>query len=183
MRHVFGCPVKARGLAAVEMMIVTPILLLLGLGVIELSHVILAKNITTALAREGANLASRSFSVCDQEIMDALALSAEPLDLSQDGVIYITVVVGDDDPYPYISEQHRWLGHGYSASSKTWGHCPSWGGDGACVIPSTKPRLTNFPIALDPGETVHVVDVMYDYSFITRYVFDRNHVIHTRVFM
>ena len=45
MKHVFGSPAKARGLAAVEMVLVIPLLLLLGLGVIELTHVILAKNI------------------------------------------------------------------------------------------------------------------------------------------
>jgi hypothetical protein len=184
MKHVFCSPAKARGIAVVEMVIVTPILLLLGLGVIEVSHLILAKNVTTALAREGANLASRSFADSDQEIMDALALSADPpLDLSQDGVIYISVVVGDDDPYPYISEQHRWLDYGYSSSSRMWGSCSSWDGNGACNLPSTKPRLTNFPMALEPGETVHVVEVMYDYSTLTRYVFDHNLVIYTRVLM
>jgi len=183
MKHVFCSPVKARGLATVEMAIVTPILLLLGLGVIELSHVILAKNISTALAREGANLASRSFADSDQEIMDALALSAEPLDLSQNGVIYISVVVGDDDTYPYISEQHRWLDYGFSPSSRMWGSCPSWDGNGACELPSTKPRMTNFPMTLEPGETVHIVEVMYDYSYLTRYVFDHNLEIYTRVLM
>ena len=183
MKHVFGSPAKARGLAAVEMVLVIPLLLLLGLGVIELSHVILAKNISTAVAREGANLASRSFSDSNQNIMDALALSADPLDLSQDGVIYISVVVGDDDPYPYISEQHRWHDHGYSTSSRTWGRCPSWDGNGACVIPSNKPRLANFPMALEPGETVHIVEVIYDYSYLTSYVFDNNQLIYSRVLM
>ena len=183
MKHVFGSPAKARGLAAVEMVLVIPLLLLLGLGVIELTHVILAKNISTAVAREGANLSSRSFSDSDQDIMDALALSADPMDMPQNGVIYISVVVGDDDPDPYISEQHRWLDYGYSASSRMWGNCTSWDANGACDIPSTKPRLTNFPMALEPGETVHIVEVIYDYSFLTRYVFDRNHVIYSRVLM
>ena len=183
MKQVFCSPVKARGLAVVEMVFVLPLLLLLGLGVIEVSHLILAKNISTALAREGANLASRSFSDSDQEIMDAMALSADPLDLSQDGVIYISVVVGDDHQDPYISEQHRWLDSGYSASSRMWGNCQSWDGNGACVIPSHKPRMTNFPMALEPGETVHIVEVIYDYSFLTSYVFDQNHVIYSRVLM
>ena len=183
MKHVFGSPAKARGLAAVEMVLVIPLLLLLGLGVIELTHVILAKNISTAVAREGANLSSRSFSDSDQDIMDALALSADPMDMPQNGVIYISVVVGDDDPDPYISEQHRWLDYGYSASSRMWGNCTSWDANGACDIPSTKPRLTNFPMALEPGETVHIVEIIYDYSFLTSYVFDQNHVIYSRVLM
>ena len=183
MKRVSCSPAKVRGLAAVEMVFVIPILLLLGLGVVELSHVILAKNISTSLAREGANLASRSFSDSDQEIMDALALSADPLDLSQNGVIYISVVVGDDDPDPYISEQHRWLGYGFGSSSRMWAGCPSWDRNGACVIPSRKPRLSNFPMALEPGETVHIVEVVYDYSYLTSYVFDHNQLIYSRVLM
>ena len=183
MKQEFCSPVKSRGLAAVEMLFVIPILLLLGLGVVELSHVILAKNVSTSLAREGANLASRSFSNSDQEIMDALALSADPLDMSQKGVIYISVVVGDDDPDPYISEQHRWLGYGYRSSSRMWGNCRSWDRNGACVIPSNKPRLANFPMALEPGETVHIVEVIYDYSYLTSYVFDNNQLIYSRVLM
>ena len=183
MKHLVCSPVKARGLAAVEMVFVIPILLLLGLGVVELSHVIMAKNISTALAREGANLTSRSFSDSDQEIMDALAISADPLDLSQNGVIYISVIVGDEERDPYISEQHRWLGYGYNSSSRMWGSCPSWDRNGACVIPSRKPRLTNFPMALEPGETVHIVEVIYDYSYLTSYVFDHNQLIYSRVLM
>lgn len=183
MRRLHSRPSKSRGLAAVELVIATPLLLILGFGVIEVSHIILAKNITTALAREGANLSSRSLVDSDQEIMDALALSADPLELSEHGVIYISVVVGDDDPYPYISEQHRWLDNGYNASSKMWSGCSSWRGDGTCNIPSTKPRLSDFPMILEPGETVHVVEIMYDYSMITRYVFDHNFDIYTRVVM
>ncbi|WP_315980603.1 hypothetical protein [Aliamphritea spongicola] len=60
--------------------------------------------------------------------MDALALSADPLDFSQEGIIYISVIVGDDDPDPYVSEQHRWLNHGISSLSETWSDCPSWQG-------------------------------------------------------
>ena len=183
MKHAFCSPAKARGIAAIEMTLVIPILLLLGFGVVEVSHLILAKNISTALTREGANLASRSTVDSDQEIMDALALSASPLDLSQDGVIYISVIVGDDDSTPYISEQHRWLNSGYTSSSKTWGGCPSWDSNGTCFIPSPKPRLTNFQMALTPGETVHVVEVIYDYSLLTRYVFDQNFLIYSRALM
>ncbi|MBN3562851.1 TadE/TadG family type IV pilus assembly protein [Aliamphritea spongicola] len=176
-------PSKSKGLATVEMVFIIPVLLLLGLGVIELSHAIQAKNISTALAREGANLASRSTVDSDQQIMDALALSADPLDFSQEGIIYISVIVGDDDPDPYVSEQHRWLNHGISSLSETWSDCPSWQGDGTCSVPTPKPRLSNFPITLEPGETVHVVEIVYDYSWLTRYLTDQNLLIYSRAFM
>ena len=140
MKHEFCSPVKARGIAAVEMVFVIPILLLLGFGVIEVSHAIQAKNISTALAREGANLASRSTADSDQEIMDALVLSADPLDFSQDGVIYISVVVGDPDvtKNPYIVEQHRLINYGNSSLSKVWEFCSTWV-NGECQLPLPRP--------------------------------------------
>ena len=183
MNHTYCFAVKNRGIATLEMLVVIPLLLLLGLGVIEVSRAIQAQNVSTGLAREGANLASRSISDSDQEIMDALALSADPLDLSQDGVIYISVVVGEEDAAPYVLEQHRWINSGYGHSSQTWSGCPSWGGDGVCQLPVPRPRLTSFPMTLDPGETVHVVEVIYDYSLLTNFVLGQNLSIYSRALM
>ncbi len=183
MKHMFYSAAKTRGVATIEMTIIIPILLLLGFAVIEVSHLILAKNISTALVREGANLAARSTVDSDQDIMDALALSAAPLDLSEDGVIYISVIVGEDSSDPYISEQHRWLNSGNASSSHAWADCPSWDSNGSCILPASKPRLSNFEMPLSPGETVHVVEVIYDYSLLTRYVFDQNFLIYSHALM
>lgn len=171
------------GLASVEMVMVVPILLLLGLGVIEMARAIQANNITSNLTREGANLASRSITNTSQEVMDALALSADPLQLSQDGVIYITVVVGELGQNPYISEQHRWLSSGHNGASQIWSTCGTWGTDGSCNVSNPPPRLSNFPVSLDPGETVHVVEVVYDLSLLTSYIFNNNLTIYSQSFM
>lgn len=172
-----------RGVASIEMVIVVPLLLLLGLGVIELSRAIQANNITANLTREGANLASRAITSSSQEVMDALALSADPLNLSQDGVIYITEVVGEAGQNPYIAEQHRWLNSGFASASQIWGSCASWQADGSCQLANPRPRLNNFPVTLDPGETAHVVEVVYDFSLLTSYIFSNNLTIYSRSFM
>ena len=172
-----------KGVASIEMVIVVPILILLGFGVIELARAIQANNMASNLTREGANLASRAITSTSQEVMDALALSADPLQLSQDGIIYITVVVGELGQNPYISEQHRWLNSGYNGASQIWSTCGTWNADGSCNISSPPPRLSNFPISLDPGETAHVVEVVYDFSLLTSYITNNNLTIYSQSFM
>lgn len=174
---------KVRGIAAIEMTFVLPILIILAFGVVEIVHAIQAKNVSISLAREGANLASRSTADSEQDIMDALALSAQPLDFSKNGVIYISVVVGDSELMPYISEQHRWKKHGYTSSSTTWSRCSNWTRDGSCRLPSNRPRLENFPMILAEGETVHIVEVVYEYAWFTDIIFDQNIVIHSDALM
>lgn len=110
-----------RGIATVEILIALPILLLLLFGVFELTRAYQIQNMATAISREGANLASRSLSGSEQEIMDILAQSADPLDFSQDGSIYISVVVGELNMDPFLQEQHRWLNSGFIKPSTTWG--------------------------------------------------------------
>lgn len=171
------------GIAAVEMLIVVPALLLVGFGVVELSRAIQANNITANLTREGANLASRSITATPQEVMNALSLSANPLDLAQNGIIYITVVVGESGEDPYISEQHRWLSSGYSGASEIWSSCGSWNNDGSCNLSNPPPRLSSFPVNLNPGETVHVVEVVYDFELLTSYVTNNNITIYSQSFM
>jgi len=173
----------SRGVATVEMVIALPILLLLLFGVFELARAYQVQNMATALTREGANLASRSFSGSEQEIMDVLAISADPLDFAQDGSIYISVVVGEQDNDPFVLAQHRWLNSGFVRPSKTWGSCGFWQLDGTCQLPNPPPRLATFPLALDPGETVYVVEVFYEHSVIGRYVFDGDMVVHSQTMM
>ena len=174
---------KSRGLAMIETVIILPLLLILVFGVVELGRAIQAHNIVTNLSREGANTASRSILVPPQVNMDALALSSPPLDLSQDGVIFISVVVGVQNSPPFLQAQHRWLNFGDNSSSQIWANCSSWDAQGECILPDPKPNLPGFPMALDPGQTVYVVEVFYDYAPLTSYVVDQNIKIYSRGIM
>lgn len=182
MTKVYSSQRKSQGIAAVEMTIILPILIMLAFGVFEAVHIVQAKNISISLAREGANIASRSSIDSEQEIMDGLALSAHPLDFSSNGIIYISVVVGDTESGPYVSEQHRWKNYGYASESSTWSGCQYWS-EGQCIIPTNRPRLTDFPMSLSDGETVHIIEVFYEYSWLTDIIFDQSIVIHSDALM
>ncbi|MCV6611616.1 MAG: pilus assembly protein [Amphritea sp.] len=182
MKLYSGFRRQHRGIATIEVVIVLPVLLLLFFGIFELTRAFQVQNIATAVTREGANLASRAFATDEQAIMDVLAQSANPLDFDQRGALYISVVVGEQSQDPFVQAQHRWSQNGLPQNSSLWGSCPSWQND-ECNIPSTLPRLSNFPIALDPGETVHVVEVFYQHNVLGSYVFDNDIVLYSRSIM
>lgn len=97
---------KASGQAIVELAFVLPVLVLLLLGLYDGASAIRANNIISNMSREGANLASRS-TIPSQDILNALAMTAQPLDMKKNGMMYITVVQGDATQ-PMVESQIGW---------------------------------------------------------------------------
>jgi hypothetical protein len=174
---------QSKGQSVVELALILPVLLLLSFGVFEYSRSILTKNIITNMSREGANLAARTQEL-PQTIMDAIATTAEPLDLGTNGMIYITQVLGVDNGgtvNPIVQAQYRYANGGYLANSRVWGSCASWT-DGECTV-SGSPiadlegdggTISGMEAAINDGETVFAVEVFYDYAPIISYVLN-NH--------
>lgn len=151
------------GFAAVEMTIITPFLLLLIGGIIEVTHFLQANSILIGVTREGANLVSRTSSSSPNDIMTLISKTTGELDLSSDGVIYITLVTGQEDDDPYVNEQYIWSDSGLSHSSAVWDECTSWTNH-QCDIESPSPTITSFPVSLSANESVYVVEVHFQYS-------------------
>ncbi|MCL9781277.1 pilus assembly protein [Vibrio sp. S4M6] len=169
-----------KGMAAVEMTLVTPIIFLFLVGVWELTEMIQANTIITNISREGANLVSRSSSQTPQQVMEIVSTTSSPLDLESDGVIYISQVIGQAGGDPYLNRQYKWLDFGLNTDSEVWGGCTNWDAEGECELPDeieNKPVLTGFPINLDDGEAAYVVEVFYDYTPLTDWVYDSNFMI------
>lgn len=142
-----------RGAAFVELAIVLPLLVLLALGVFDYSRGIHAKNVITNMSREGANLAARSkYSDDKTAIMNAIAYTAQPLDMNTNGMIYITVVKGEQEGesvVPRIESQARWQNR-TSPPSRI-----------GSTVGGTAQNLGSLEIK--NGETVNVVEVYYRY--------------------
>jgi Flp pilus assembly protein TadG len=168
---------QTKGQSVVELALILPVLLLLSFGVFEYSRSILTKNIITNMSREGANLAART-QTDQQTIMTAIATTADPLDMSANGMIFITEVMGKDDGsgtvYPIIQNQYRYMNGGYSANSMVYG-CTNWT-DGKCTVYGEPIADLDDDIetAINDGETVFAVEVFYDYAPIISYVLN-NH--------
>lgn len=141
----------AKGAAFVELAIVLPLLVLMALGVFDFARAIHAKNMITNMSREGANLASRT-AIPGANIMNAIAYTAQPLDMVNNGTIYITVVQGTTEhgsTAPIIQSQSRWRNKSNPPSKigSTTGDVAQNLGD----------------LNLAEGETVYSVEVFYRY--------------------
>lgn len=168
------------GLAAVEFALLLPLLLLLLFGMVDAARALQANIIMTNIGREGANLVSRGNTQLEtgsQDILYALMASAPPLNVNQQGMVYITRVMGvvsNGTSRSVILDQYRWddagrnLGYrasGYAPASRVYA-CGAWGANGACsgISSSTPPASGIMNGKLDDGEIVVVVETFYRYD-------------------
>ncbi len=165
-----------RGSSLIELALILPILLTLVMGVIDLGRAIQFSNILANMSREGANLAARS-SEDPQYIINALASTAAPLAMTTSGRIFITWVIGTKtDPtctsnctvQTHVTAQSRSASGDATLSSLVYS-CPSWGGSGACSVPSPQP-LVSIGMTLKDGEQVRIVETAYHFTPMAGYV-------------
>lgn len=163
-----------RGGAAVEFLFCLPLLLLLLLPVADFARVIQANMILTSLSREGANLASRT-SMQPQELMNALASTAQPLDMQANGMIRITKILASRQngiDRNVVIGQHRWNGGSYLPANGAWtcgGAGTYWDAQGNCAgFPalSGAPETDLMSGQLSDGEVVHLVEVFYRFPLL-----------------
>jgi hypothetical protein len=114
------------------------------------------------MSREGTNLASRSTDD-PQTIMNAIASTAEPLDMPSYGMIYITEVRGRSDGQIEVVTQYRY-NSGFSQQSKVLASCSPWNNN--ICRPNPKP-VANLSVLhlqagdLAEGETAYATEVFY----------------------
>jgi hypothetical protein len=174
-------PRAQRGIAAVEFALLLPMLLLLLFGMIDAARALQANIIVVNISREGANLVARGGTQLEtgsQDIIYALMASAPPLDVNQQGQIYITRVMGvvtGGVAKSVVIDQYRWddaarnLGFrasGYLPRSRVF-TCPSWS-NGACngINAAARPTADVMAGKLDDGEVVYVVEAFYQYDML-----------------
>lgn len=179
------------GMAAVEFAIFLPVLLLLALPAFDFSRAIQTNLILINMSREGANLAART-SWCTptsdgcSNIMGPLTSTSPPLDMNNNGMIYITVVKGHSqggNTRNVVQEQYRWWKPGwgpshYSPPSPIW-NCGASGtswhteddGTQSCSGISTnddfKPTANTMPAnLLADGDVVYAVEAFYRFNML-----------------
>jgi hypothetical protein len=181
---------RGRGQAIVEFAMVAILLLVMSYPVFDYFRAIQTYLILVNVSREGANLASRMIQTSTQDtenILNGVMATTPPLTMQDDGMIYITKVMGHqvnaNDPLsvvPQVQQQFRWqtgwTQSRYLPQTTVW-NCGSngtnWAGDGSCAnISSKNPPVANLDmqvtlpdgkthITLRDGEIVYVVDVFY----------------------
>lgn len=160
----------ARGVAAVELALVLPVLLILVLGVIDFARAIQFNNILVHLTREGANLAART-TLEPTYILKALMDTAAPMEMNTDGMMYITQLIGQKGGSAKLVAQYVPTSGGKPALKSKLVTCVGSWSNGKCT-PTGKPPPVPLPngVTLNEGETVYAVESLYDYTLLTRYV-------------
>ena len=80
-----------RGIAALELALILPVLMILAFGIIDFGRLIHARLIITNVSREGGSLASRDIN-SGNDLLTMLQVSGSPLDLKGSGKIYISQI-------------------------------------------------------------------------------------------
>jgi hypothetical protein len=157
--------VGERGVAALELALILPMLLIMAFWVIDFGRLIQARLIVTNVSREGGSLASRDISFG----ADLLQSSGAPLDLNGSGRIYVSkikagtsITAPDPHPNPYIDPNSSWSAGSLGVSSVIGGQ--SYLG----LSPALYNHLVFNPVnqTSDIAE-VWVVEVYYKYKSIT----------------
>jgi len=170
---------RERGAAAIEMALLLPILVAIALPVVDFARNMQAQMILINVSREGANLASRaSLTFPMQTIMSSLSMTTPPLDMTANGMIYITEIIGNNgcdasnnNCTGVVVAQYRWNNGKYTAAaSKLW-NCGSSGtkwatdGTGGCSgLPSpgkTSPEVSLLKGQLSNGQIAYAVEAYY----------------------
>jgi hypothetical protein len=170
---------SSRGQVLVEFAFVLPLLLLIGLGVIEMSYMLYDQHIIIRLTREGSNLISRNVSLSDAGAT-MMNMVNPPVDLNSNNSKLIFTVLTN---YTSGANQGRVIVYqryeigGYTASSafttqgpispSSFGPAPDY----IALNPAnnTNLRVTNVPasLVLNQGQFVYVTEIYSRHILIT----------------
>jgi len=146
-----------KGKALIELALALPLLLLLVLGVVELSNMLNSYLVLTHLTREGANSTSRGTDSTIDSDLDAVIAAADPIIRSDNPgqwkVIYSQIGPGETPESYQVSRMDSWIRGGFGKESKI-------GFDGS---PVNWAELGVLPSSISAGNRFHVVEVYYDY--------------------
>lgn len=177
-----GAPRRERGVAAVELALLLPMLVVLLLCAIDGARALQANIIITNIGREGANMVSRGGVDMDdngQDMINALMATSPPLNVNQLGMMYVTRVMGvvtGGISRSVVLDQYRWddaqrqQGYrksGYQPASKVYS-CSAWAGTGKCASVSSliSPPTSIMTGKLDNGEVIYVVETFYKFDML-----------------
>jgi hypothetical protein len=161
------------GQSTIELAVILPFLLLLALGVFEFARALQSKNIVTNMSREGTNLASRSTDD-PQTIMNALASTAEPLDMPSYGMIYITELRGGSNGEVEVVTQYRYKS-GIPQSKVLDDPCSPWNNNICRPDPKPEANLSVLHLQtgdLAEGQTAYSTEVFYRQQVIFSKIID-----------
>jgi hypothetical protein len=170
---------SSQGQVIVELVFVLPLLLLLGLGVIDMSYLLFNQHIITRLTREGSNLISRDVTLSDAGTA-MRSMVNPPVDLNgSNSKLIFTVLTkwgsGSNNNYDVIYKRYEIGGLAASSAFTTQGPISSASFDSTNDYRAINPdnninlRVTNVPasLVLTQSQYVYVTEIYTRHVTIT----------------
>ncbi|HEU4690732.1 MAG TPA: TadE family protein [Vicinamibacterales bacterium] len=168
------------GQSLLEFAFIMPLVLLLALGVIEVSYALLDQHVVTKLTREGSNLISRDVKISDVETA-MRTMSTRPVDFNTRSRMILTVLRKGGTPgtpnYDRVIVYQRYVfgsltGTGYSSALQTVGTGAYRGSpDYEAVNADTDTRIqvSSLPagLTMDRGNTIYVTEIYTRHDLLT----------------
>jgi hypothetical protein len=168
---------SATGQSLVEMAVVMPFMLLIALGVVEVSYFLLDQHVVTRIAREGSNLISRDVTLEDAR-NGLKSMSTRPVDLTNGSKVILTVLkrgattgtANYDRIHVYAQHEYGTLGNTSKLTMRGGG---SFGGppnyEAANADNNAGLQVTNVPADLvgARGGMIYVTEVFTTHALIT----------------
>ena len=168
------------GQSLLEFAFIMPLVLLLALGVIEVSYALLDQHVVTKLTREGSNLISRDVKISDVETA-MRTMSTRPVDFNTRSRMILTVLRKGGTPgtpnYDRVIVYQRYAfgsltGTGYSSALQTAGTGAYRGSpDYEAVNADTDTRIqvSSLPagLTMDRGNTIYVTEIYTRHDLLT----------------
>ena len=167
---------NARGQAMVEMAVVLPLVMIILLGVVEVSYALLEQHVVTKLTREGSNLISRDTSLQDASL--ALRnMSTRPVNFATSSKMIFSVIkrvptagsANFDKPVLYQRYEYGSIPGASAIGTRGGG---SFGGAPEYIANNsdndTNLQITNLPAnIIAPGGMLYVTEVFTRHTLIT----------------
>jgi hypothetical protein len=167
----------ARGQSVVEFAIVLPLLMVVVLGVIEVSYALLDQHVVTKLTREGSNLISRNTTLGDAAAA-MKSMSGRPVDFGTHSTLIFSVVrrgaTTGSSNYDKDILYQRYVYGALAATSAistrgsgSYGSAPDYQANNSDS--DTNLQVTTLPagITLSPGGTLYITEIFTTHELIT----------------
>ena len=178
MRALLKRLTDTRGQSVIEFAMVTPLLVLIVLGVVEVSYALLDQHVVTKLSREGSNLISRDTSLADSAAA-LKSMSGRPVDFNSNAQADLLGGAPRRDHRHQQLQQGRALRSATSTArcrrpacsrrrgSASYGAGPDY--EAANPDGDTNIQVTNLPagITLTTGGTLYITEIYVQHELIT----------------
>jgi Flp pilus assembly protein TadG len=167
---------SSRGQSIIELSLVIPLLLIVVLGIVELSYALLQQHVVTRLSREGSNLISRDTSLQDAKTA-MVTMSTAPVNFNSNSTLIFSVVqcVATTGASNYnkdiLFEQYQYGTLSAHSALATIGTGSFGGAPNYQAVNSdndTSLQITNLPANMLPlGGMLYVTEMFTNYTPIT----------------